>query len=128
MEFDKHFVLSMFHILFIVPFFLFVGFQRAATPNWVYSTLMAVGAVILFYHGYKLFLRLRSGSGYAWVNAIHMVAVAPLLIYIGYHGKDTPRPAYEILLMLAFAAAGYHLFSLVKMMEAHPQLESKEKN
>jgi hypothetical protein len=128
MEFDHHFILSMFHILFIVPFFLFVGFQRAATPSWVYSALMAVGAVILFYHGYKLFLRLRSGSGYAWVNAIHMAAVAPLLIYIGYHGKDTPRPAYEILLMLAFAAAGYHLFSLVKMMEAHPQLGSKEKN
>jgi hypothetical protein len=38
------------------------------------------------------------------------------LIYIGAKGPDTPRWAYEVLLMFAFAAGGYHLYSLVQQM------------
>ena len=121
MELDQHFILSIIHLLFIVPLFLFVGFQRASTPNWLYLALFAIGTVIMVYHGFKLMLRIKNRSAYAWVNAIHILAVAPLLLYIGYHKKDTPRWAYEVVLMLGFAALGYLLFSLVRMMEAHPE-------
>ena len=41
--------------------------------------------------------------------------------FIGYHKKETPRSAYELLLMAGFAAGGYHLFSLVKQLDAHPE-------
>lgn len=121
MEFDKHFILSTFHILLIVPFLLYVGFVRAATPDWVYLSLFAIGIVILLYHGFRLITRLQSGSSNAWVNAIHVLLVAPLLIYIGYHKKETPRTAYELLLLLGFSAAGYHTFSLVRLLEAHKE-------
>jgi hypothetical protein len=122
---DYHFVLSIFHILIVVPLFLFIGFKRASTPDWLYMSILTVGTVVLLYHGFKLIMRIRNHSGYVWVNAIHIALVAPLLIYIGYHKRNTPRFAYEVLLMLGFAAAGYHIFSLVKMLEAHPE---KEKN
>lgn len=121
MELDQHFILSLIHLVIVVPLFLFVGFQRAATPQWLYLALLAVGLVILVYHGFRLVMRLKNRSGYAWVNAMHVAVIAPLLIYIGYNKKDTPRSAYELLLMLAFAAGGYHMFSLVRMMEAHPE-------
>ena len=121
MELDSHFWLAVLHLLLIVPLFLFVGFQRADTPHWLYLALFAIGAVVLVYHGIKLIIRLKSRSGYAWINAIHVALVAPLLLYIGYHKKETPRAAYELLLMLGFAAGGYHLFSLVKQMDAHPE-------
>jgi len=124
MELDQHFILALVHLAVIVPFFLFVGFQRSATPDWVYLATLAVGLIILVYHGFKLFLRIKNRSAYAWINAIHVLLVAPLLIYIGYHKKETPRAAYELLLMLGFAAAGYHLFSLVRMLEAHPEPRS----
>lgn len=39
--------------------------------------------------------------------------VAPLLIYIGIKQKETPRPAYELLALVSFAALGYHMYSLV---------------
>jgi hypothetical protein len=52
------------------------------------------------------------GSGYAWVNAVHALAVGPLLIYIGSLGEEAPRPAFEGLLLFAFAAFGYHLYEL----------------
>lgn len=114
---NPHFVLSLFHLLLVVPLFLFIGFQRADTPQWVYYAIASIGAVIFVFHAFKLFLRLQANSTYAWVNAIHVVLVAPLLLYIGYHQKETPRTAYELLLMLAFGALGYHLYSLVKMLQ-----------
>jgi len=110
-------VLSIMHIVVIVPLFLYVGFKRANTPQWLYTGLLAIGSIILLYHGYRLIVRLKSNSSYAWVNAFHIILVAPLLLYIGYHGKETPRSSYELLLMLGFAAAGYHLFSLVKQID-----------
>jgi len=116
-----HFWLAIFHLALVVPLFLYVGIVRAETPQWLYLALLAIGTVVLVYHSLKLVIRLKNRSGYAWVNAIHVLVVAPLLIYIGYHKKDTPRFAYELLLMLAFAAGGYHLFSIVRQLDAHPE-------
>ncbi len=116
MGMDKHFVLSLFHLLIIVPFFLYVGVYRAATHPWVYKALMALGAILLLYHGSKFISRLAVRSDYAYINAIHLL-FAPLLIYIGWHQQDTPRAAYEVLLMITFAAFGYHLFSLVRILQ-----------
>lgn len=121
MEFDNHFWLAIMHLLLVVPLFLYVGFTRANTPHWLYLALLAIGIVVLVYHGLKLIIRLKNRSGYSWVNAIHVLLVAPLLIFIGYHKKETPRSAYELLLMAGFAAGGYHLFSLVKQLDAHPE-------
>ena len=120
-ELDQHFILSITHLLFVVPLLLFVGFKRAATPPWLYMAIFAIGAIIIVYHGFKLIIRLRTNSGYIWVNILHILIVAPLLLYIGYNKKNTPRFAYELLLMLGFAAAGYHIFSLVKLLEIHPE-------
>jgi hypothetical protein len=38
------------------------------------------------------------------------------MIYIGYKGKDTPRYAYELLALVAFAALGYHTYHLIVSM------------
>jgi hypothetical protein len=121
MEFDSHFWLAIMHLLIIVPLFLYIGFVRADTPRWLYLALFAIGAIVFLYHGFRLIIRLKNRSGYSWVNAIHVALVAPLLLFIGYHKKDTPRSAYEMLLMLGFAAGGYHMFSLVKQLDAHPE-------
>jgi hypothetical protein len=119
---DQHFILALIHLVFVVPLFLFVGVMRAATPSWLYQALFAIGAIIFLYHGWRLVVRLQSRSPTAWVNALHVAIVGPLLMYIGYHTKETPRSAYELLLMLAFAAGGYHLFSLVKLLQVHQEV------
>jgi len=123
MKVDQHFILAILPILLISPLLLFVGFQRASTPTWLYHALLVIGAVIILYHGYKLSIRLYDHSGYAWVNIIHILFIAPLLLYIGYHKRETPRAAYELLLMLGFASIGYHTFSLVRQLEIHPESE-----
>ena len=121
MELDNHFWLAIIHLLIVVPLFLYVGFKRAETPSWLYLALLSIGIVVLVYHGIKLLIRLKNRSGYSWVNALHVLTVSPLLIYIGYNKKETPRFAYELMLMAGFAAGGYHLFSLVKQLDAHPE-------
>lgn len=109
---DGHAGINLFHIFLVVPFFVWVGLWRASLPIPVYWVLLALGIILVLYHGYKAFSRLVKGSNYAWVNLVHALWVGPLLIYIGANKKDTPRPAYELLLLTAFGALGYHIYEL----------------
>ena len=79
---DSHVFIALGHLLFIAPFLLYVGFQRSNNPMWIYTLLIALGFMILFYHGYKSFVRVAAGSPYAWVNIIHVAIIAPLLLLI----------------------------------------------
>lgn len=110
---DIHFILSLFHLAFVAPLFFYVFVQRAATPEWLYHLLFFLGLFVLVYHAMKSVLKYMSKSSSIWVNVIHVLLVAPLLIYIGYHSKKTPRPAYEMMGMAAFAVSGYHIYSII---------------
>jgi hypothetical protein len=118
---DPHIVLALAHILVIAPALLFVAFRRASVPVWTFSALLYGGLGIMLYHGFRAFVRLSKKSPYAWVNLIHALVVAPLLIYIGWNARDTPRAAYEMLAMVGFAALGYHLYSLVTLIQITEQ-------
>ena len=122
MELDAHFFLSIAHLLLIAPLLLFVGFQRSATPDWLFQSIFIIGFIVLGFHSFRFLTRFYSNVSYAWVNLIHILLVAPLLLYIGYHKKDTQRLYYELLLLLSFGMVGYHLFSLVRILNAHPEV------
>jgi len=119
---NPHIALSLFHLLIVVPLLLYIGFQRTDTPSWIYYAIGSIGAIIFFYHGFRLVQRLAASSPNAWINAIHVLLIAPLLMYLGFHQKESPRAAYELLLLLAFGALGYHLFSLVRRLQTHDTL------
>jgi len=110
---DHHLLISLAHTAVIVPLLLYVGFNRAATPEWVYNVLFGFGILVLGYHSYRGMARWAAGSQLVWIHLLHILLVAPTLLWIGYHGKKTERPAYEILLMLAFAALGHHIYKLI---------------
>ena len=110
---DALLLIGILHVVLIVPFLLWVGFNRAATPDWVYQVLFGFGILVLLYHGYKAVGRYFAKSPVLWVNVIHVLFVAPLLLWIGFYEKKTERPAYDMLLIVAFGAFGYHLYKLV---------------
>lgn len=114
---DPYLLIAILHVVLIVPFLLWIGFQRAATPEWVYHVLFGTGLLIIAYHGFKAVGRFFAKSQFLWVNVIHILFVAPLLLWIGYHAKKTERPAYDMLLIVAFGAFGYHLYKLVIMSQ-----------
>ena len=116
---DIYPLIAIAHIAVIVPLLLYVGFNRAATPETVYSVLFGLGLLVAAHHCYKGFARFAAGSQLVWIHVVHVALVAPVLLWIGYHGKKTERPAYEILLMLAFAALGHHVYKLIVVSQTY---------
>jgi hypothetical protein len=114
---DPHIIIALVHIFLIAPLFFVIAFFRSDMPVWAFRSIFALGLFVLVYHAYKFFTKLAARSSYSWVNAIHVVIVAPLLIYIGLEQKEAPRSAYEMLIMVGFAALGYHLYSLIHMLQ-----------
>lgn len=110
---DALFLVAILHVILIAPFLLWVGFNRAATPDWAYSLLFGLGILIMVYHGYKTIVRLSESSPAVWLNIIHILLIGPLLLWIGYHQKGTERPGYDMLLIAGFGALGFHLYRLV---------------
>lgn len=105
-------IVHLFHILIVGGLFLYVGINRDEIHPWLFTVLFYLGIVIFFYHVYKVYNYLKAGKS-TWVNLIHIFIVAPLLVYIGIYGTNTSRKYFELLLMLGFAAIGYHGYYIV---------------
>jgi len=113
---DTHMILALFHILFVAPLFFVIAFFQNKMPDWAYKSILGLGIFVLIYQTYKYVIRLSQKSAYAWVNLFHILVIAPLLIYIGYNNRETPRFAYELCIMAGFAALGYHTYSAIQQL------------
>jgi hypothetical protein len=102
----------LFHILIVGSLFLYVGIVKTNIPNFMYYVLLVLGIIIMLYHGFKVYKKLKEGLN-PWVNYIHIFIVGPLLLYIGLNREKTQRLYFEILLMLGFSAIGYHGYYLL---------------
>ena len=111
---DTHFYVALGHALVIAPVLIYIGLAREKLPQSAYMGIGATGIGIFFYHAYKFYSRADYESG--WVNLIHILLVAPLLMVIGWYGKQTSRRFFEMLLMFGFGALGYHGLNVVKTL------------
>ena len=105
-------IVHLFHILIVGSLFLYVGITREKIPSLMYPILLTLGVIIIVYHIYKTYNYMKSDKPY-WVNLIHILIVGPLLVYIGYNRENTTRRYFELLLMLGFAAIGYHGYYMI---------------
>lgn len=112
---SSHTTLALFHSIFISPLFIYVGLAREQVPDKVYYCLGGIGVVILCYHAFKAYEKIKANTS-PWINYIHIFLVAPLLIILGLAGKTANRKYFEMLLMLGFAAFGYHTLSIIREM------------
>lgn len=109
---DTNKLVHLFHIIIVGGLFLYVGIRRNTIYKILYPILLGLGVIIIFYHIFKVYNYLKQGKP-IWVNLIHIFIVGPLLIYIGYNRENTSRLYFELLLMLGFAAIGYHGYYLL---------------
>lgn len=109
---DSHTFYGAFHVLLVAPLLLWVGMKRDV-PDWTYTLLLVLGAGIFAYHAFRAWGKVVAGKS-AWVNWIHILLVAPMFLVIGWNGKETPRRFFEILVMLGFAALGYHSYHMIE--------------
>jgi hypothetical protein len=70
--------------------------------------ILVFGFIVILYHAYKSFF-LKD----AWINYIHIFIVGPLLVFIGLYKNKTPTKIFELVLMVASAAIGYHAYKLI---------------
>ena len=108
---DSHLIINLLHILLIAPFLIWVGISRNTLPNPWFIVVLVLGIIVTVYHAYKALIRYTKGSSFIWVNLIHALWVGPLLIYIGARKENAPRWSFELLLLTAFSALGYHLYN-----------------
>jgi hypothetical protein len=123
---ESHIPINLFHIFAVAPFFLYVAFMRGQLPPWIFQMLIGLGVVILAYHGFKSYLKWKAQSTSLWINLVHVLVVAPVLIFVGVKGYDTPRWGYEVMAMLAFGTLGYHLYSIVLQLQ-DPSIQNEAK-
>lgn len=114
---NPHLIIALFHIFLVVPFLLYIGIQRSSVPVWIYWICLVLGILLLVYHGAKTVLKLMQNIPSYWVNIIHALFLAPLLIYLGWKKYDSSRPAYEVLLLFTFGALGYHFLTIVNLVQ-----------
>jgi len=112
---DPHIILAAVHLVVIVPFLLYICFTRNELPEIMFKVIFGLGAFVLIYQSYKTYIKIVANKS-PWVNLIHIFLLAPLLLLIGYNGKETSRKYYEMLLMFSFAAAGYHGLSIIQTL------------
>lgn len=104
-------IVHLLHIIVVGTLFLYVGIKGNKIPQVMYPGLLILGIFIILYHLFVSYKRIQKGTP-IWANLIHICIVGPLLIYIGYNNINTKQRYYEILLMLGFAAIGYHGYYL----------------
>jgi hypothetical protein len=109
---DIRTIVHLFHIIIVGGLFLYVGIKRDTLHEMWFNVLFYLGLFIIAYHLFKVYNYLAIDKS-IWVNLIHILLVGPLVAYIGYYGKNTSRKYFEMLLMLAFASIGYHLYYLL---------------
>lgn len=101
------------HALLIGPALIYAGLMPDSLPEHAYTGLLVLGVVILAYHSYRAYYKLKDNRS-AWINWIHIFLVAPLLMIVGYLKKDASRRYFEMIMMLGFAATGYHGIYLIR--------------
>ena len=100
--------LHLVHIFVFAAFLLYIGIVQQKMPAMMYPIILAFGVIVIAYHAYKSFLVKD-----AWINYIHIFIVGPLLVFIGLYQKGSPTKMFELVLMVAFAAIGYHGYHLL---------------
>jgi len=103
------------HALLVGPALIYVGLARESVPDAAFNIMGLIGLIVIAYHSYRAYTKLRDNQS-AWVNWIHIFLVAPLLLIVAYMKKSSHPRYFEMLLLLGFAATGYHGLYLIRDM------------
>ena len=108
-------IVNALHVFILAPLFVYVGLKTEKTPNVIFLVFLVVGIVVALYHSYRIFVIYQSIGliPYIYINLVHILLVAPLLIYIGMKKVKTEKIIYKSLIVLAITTAlsnGYRLF------------------
>jgi hypothetical protein len=114
---NQYAIINLFHIFIVFPalcYLYYLGLKKKLNST-VCRILIFVAVLGIIHHTSLIKQRLNTDQqSKIWVNLIHILIVFPLFIYIGFKCEDIKRPYLEMLLLVAFAAIGYHAFNFIR--------------
>jgi hypothetical protein len=107
----EHTLIYLAHILIIGPLLVYIGnTYGVGLTTWILNTLIITGLLLTIFH---LYLTFKKGVSSGFIYLLHGLIFGPLLIYIGLTGSDGFWGAYSVLMMIGFAAIGYHAKKII---------------
>lgn len=101
-------LISIFHIFIVAPLLIYVGVKQNLSHTF-YQFLYYLGIGIILLH---LFKSIKKLPKLAYINYLHVLLFGPLLVYVGYHERNTPWFVYDIIEFIGVLALFYHLIKL----------------
>jgi hypothetical protein len=101
-------LISLFHIFIVAPLLIYVGVKQNLSHTF-YQFLYYLGIGIILLH---LFKSIKKLPRVAYINYLHVLLFGPLLVYVGYHERNTPSFVYDIIEFLGVLALFYHIIKL----------------
>lgn len=107
-------IINIVHVAVLAPLFIYVGIKGNKTPMLLFTTLLVVGVVVALYHSYRMFVTFKNSGivPYLYVNLVHVLLVAPFLIYVGLNKNNSPPIVFHSLIIFAvlmILSNGYRL-------------------
>ena len=105
---EKRTIISLLHVLLFGPLLIYIGAGMPwfSIPSYI---IVGLGAFIILFHAYMAYGVFTAGRT-PWISLIHVLLVGPALLAYGLGG---PGYVGELLIMLGFAAVGYHAYYLL---------------
>jgi hypothetical protein len=114
----------LFHIIAIMPILLYIGFRKKQSNSQIFALLFGVGLIALIYHGMRMFVDREVTScpeekkeevkiEISYLKSVyfmHVAAIVPLFLYVGYKGNQSDPRAYAVILSLGIITGIYHTF------------------
>jgi phosphatidylserine synthase len=108
--------IALLHILFVVPLLLYTGYYGNTDRKYLFKILLFVGISMIAYHSFQSWKKNNSDLPFS-VNIYHLIAVVPLLIYIGYTGHQSNVLFTRTIGTMAFVALYYHAPAICNMLK-----------
>lgn len=106
-------IINLIHIFIFFPllaYLYYLGLNKKLTSG-ICQSVIAVSIIGIIYHSYLLS---KTKPYKMWVYLVHILLVFPLLFIIGYNCENTQRMFFEMILLISFAALGYHSYLFIK--------------
>lgn len=107
-------IIILSHVLFIGPLMTYVGFMKTKTHPYVFKALLLIGVIVALYHGYLLYTRYNNSKMINYVNLLHILAIAPLIIYVAHNNGQVVYPMMDLLFILGVGVTILFLLKLSK--------------
>lgn len=107
----EHTLIYLAHILIIGPLLVYIGNTYGnGLTQWMLNVILISGLLLTIFH---LYLTFKKGISSGFIYLLHGLIFGPLLIYIGLTGINGFWGAYSVIMMIGFAAIGYHAKKII---------------